>query len=178
MERFYATLKAMKDFLASCDTHTEITPDALPGKHKEVFDQLETLPAKFVEAMDDDFNTAKGIGHIFDAVRLLNGYLTEPLTASPVEACFVLKYAGKTMTDSGKVLGLFLEDPDAYFKQDNEREAHKRGINVAVIERLIEERRMARLDRDWKKADEIRQTLSEQGVTLKDTSAATTWKIV
>jgi cysteinyl-tRNA synthetase len=178
MERFYATLKAMKDFLASCDAHTEITPDALSGKHKEVFDQLETLPAKFVEAMDDDFNTAKGIGHIFDTVRLLNGYLTESPKSSKIEACFVLKYAGKTMTDLGKGLGLFLEDPDAYFKQDNEREARKRGIDVAVIESLIEDRRMARLARDWKKADEIRQTLSERGVTLKDTSTATTWKIV
>lgn len=178
MERFYTTLKAMKDFTASCEVCNNITPGALSGKHKEVFHQLETLPSKFVEAMDDDFNTARGIGHIFDAVRLLNGYLSESHKSSKADACFVLKYAGQTMTDLGKVLGLFLEDPDAYFRQDTDREARKRGIDVAVIEHLIEERRMARLTKDWKRADEIRQMLAEKNVVLKDSPTSTTWKIV
>jgi cysteinyl-tRNA synthetase len=178
MGRFYTTLKAMKDFLVSCEAHAEITADMLSEKHRNVFEQLEALPVKFVEAMDDDFNTARGIGHIFDGVRLINAYMAESRCFPKAETCFVLRFSWKKIRELGMVLGLFMEDPDVYFKQDNDREARKRGINIAEIEHLIKQRREARWAKDWGRADEIRQRLAEKGVVLKDTPTETTWKIV
>ncbi|MBN2568352.1 MAG: cysteine--tRNA ligase, partial [Deltaproteobacteria bacterium] len=77
----------------------------------------------------------------------------------------------------GRVLGLFLEEPDEYFQKDRNRETQKRGLDVEDIERSIEERRIARAAKDWKSSDKIRNTLAEKGVILKDTPTKTIWKI-
>ena len=52
----------------------------------------------------------------------------------------------------------------------------KQGLDVNEIDRLIEERRTARLAKDWKRADEIRRALAERKIILQDTPAGTTWK--
>ncbi len=83
----------------------------------------------------------------------------------------------KSIKDLGYVLGLFQENPDVYFLQDREREIRKRGLEPAEIELLIADRWAARNDKDWHKADEIRQLLTEKGIVLKDTPTGTTWKV-
>ena len=177
MERFYTTLKNIEDALANDVNLSVVSAKNLSGKDKDVYKQVEALPGRFVEGMDDDFNTAMAIGCIFDTVRLINGYLAEEEVTMTTEKLFVLDVARKNIKDVGKVLGLFLEDPDEYFQKDRDKEVQKRGLNVEDIESLIEERRAARAAKDWKKADEIRDTLAGKGVTLKDTPTATTWKI-
>ncbi|MDD5101315.1 MAG: cysteine--tRNA ligase, partial [Syntrophales bacterium] len=77
----------------------------------------------------------------------------------------------------GKVLGLFLEDPDDYIAKNQEREVKKRGLDVEDVERLIDEREKAREAKNWARADEIRDLLAAKGIVLKDTPTATTWKI-
>jgi cysteinyl-tRNA synthetase len=127
--------------------------------------------------MDDDFNTPRAIGYIFDTVRLVNGYMPDEKKSASAEACFVLDKARSVVAEVGGVLGLFLDDPDDYFMQDRNREAGKRRLDVHEIDRLIEERRAARLAKDWKRADEIRRLLAEKKIILKDTPAGTAWKI-
>ena len=61
--------------------------------------------------------------------------------------------------------------------KDRNREAGKRGLDVHEIDRLIEERRSARLAKDWKRADEIRHLLVEKKIILKDIASGTSWKI-
>ena len=70
-----------------------------------------------------------------------------------------------------------MEDPDVYFEKDRLREAEKRGIEVGEIETLIEERLKARTEKNWKRADEIRDGLAAKGIVLKDSKAGTTWTI-
>jgi cysteinyl-tRNA synthetase len=177
MERFYATLKAIKGALAACGDFPAVTVERLSGKDRDIFDRISSLPDRFKEAMDDDFNTPRAIGHIFDTVRLVNGYMSEEKFSVSAEACFVLDTARRVVAEVGGVLGLFLDDPDDYFMQDRNREAGKRGLDVHGIDRLIEERRAARLAKDWKRADEIRRLLAEKKIILKDTPAGTAWKI-
>jgi cysteinyl-tRNA synthetase len=81
------------------------------------------------------------------------------------------------VAEVGGVLGLFLDDPDDYFMKDRDREAGKRALDVHEIDHLIEERRAARLAKDWKRADEIRHLLAEKKIILQDTAAGTAWKI-
>ena len=124
--------------------------------------------------MDDDFNTARAIGYIFDAIRLINTVLADRKAAvSPA----VLAEGGKILREVGAVLGLFGEEPDAYLCRDREREAAKRGLSIVEIESRIAERRAAREAREWQKADDIRQDLAAKGVILKDSPTATTWSI-
>jgi cysteinyl-tRNA synthetase len=136
--------------------------------------QLQALRESFVDSMDDDFNTARAIGHLFDAVRLVNTALAEK---KPGVSHGVFLEAGKTLLEIGSVLGFFLEDPDSYLRRDREREAAKRDLPVAEIERLIAERRLARAAKAWQRADEIRKELAGLGVILQDGPDATTWTI-
>jgi cysteinyl-tRNA synthetase len=178
MDRLYSTLKLIRERVTECaDISSGITVDHLSGKDRVLADNLTALPERFVDAMNDDFATPRAIGHIFDAVRLVNGYLGDKTFSATAGACFVLDIARKNIRETGGVLGLFLEDPDDYFRKDRDREAKKLGLDAAEIERLIEERRLARQAQDWKKADDLRRMLSEKRIVLKDTPSGTTWKI-
>ncbi len=163
MNRFYSTLKLLKDIEAG---GTEAATEAAE-KDGEMKAQLLNLRERFREAMDDYFNTAR-------AIRLLNTTLAEK---KPGVSRGVLVEAGKTFLEIGSVLGLFRQEADEYLRQDREREAVKRGLSVAEIERLIAERRAARAAKMWQRADEIRNGLAVQGVILRDGPDATTWRI-
>jgi len=156
---------------------TPLSPESLTGKTAELYALVQGLPDRFVEAMDDDLNTARAIGYLFDAARQINGFLSDAKTARSDTGRKIMALAGKNIKDVGYVLGLCQEDPDAYFLQDRERETRKRGIDSAEIEQLITERWEARTAKNWPRADEIRQLLAEKGIVLKDTPTGTTWKM-
>jgi cysteinyl-tRNA synthetase len=170
MNRIYATLKQIHDAGAAL----AMAPPASAKKDEDLKAGFRNLRECFCEAMDDDFNTARAMGHLFDAVRLINAALAEK---RPVFSHGVLIEAGKILLEIGSVLGLILQKPGDYLRQDREREALKRGLCVEEIERLILERRDARTAKMWQRADEIRDTLAAQGVILKDGPDATTWTI-
>jgi cysteinyl-tRNA synthetase len=149
--------------------------DALTGKAKEIFHKLEDLSRRFVDAMDDDFNTARALGSIFEAARLLNTYTSEKGFKATPHAMFALKAAEDKLIEFCGVFGILKEDPDAFFEKSRAMEMQKRGLNVKIIEGLITERNEARAATDWKKADEKRALLAEMGIVLKDTAAGTTW---
>jgi cysteinyl-tRNA synthetase len=171
LDRFYSTLKALRERMAGGQA---VFGEERSEKDRELTDQIEALRERFCEAMDDDFNTARAIGYLFDAIRLLNASLSgKTAEASPA----VLEQAEKDLLEIGAVLGLFREEPEVYLRLDREREAAKRGLAVVEIEALIAERRVAREAKDWQRADEIRKSLAVQGVILQDSPTATTWAI-
>jgi cysteinyl-tRNA synthetase len=144
-------------------------------KDRELIGQLQNLRERFIEAMDDDFNTARAIGCLFDTIRFLNA----SLTGKKAEAsAAVLGQTENTIHEIGAVLGLFLVEPDYYMRLDRDREAVKRGLAVVEIDALIADRWSAREKKEWQRADEIRKSLAARGVILKDTPTATTWTIV
>ena len=169
MNRIYSMLKALKEEAGGNGAEAVSTE-----RDKETAVQLEILPKHFAESMDDDFNTARAIGHLFDAVRMINAAMAEK---KPVVSSGVLLQAEKTFLGIGDVLGLFQQEPDHYLHSDREREAAKRGLAVAEIEQRIAERLAARKAKAWARADEIRNELAEKGVLLRDGPDATTWTI-
>lgn len=176
MNRLYTVLKTIKDALTGRQVADSI-PAGSTGKHAETLARINAQRKKFVETMDDDFNTARAIGSLFDIVRVINNYLAEKPSVSTPGTTFILDQAQHYFREVGGVLGFFREETDSYFLQDREREVSKQGLDVKEIERLVEERNTARKDKNWAKADEIRKTLAEKNVILKDTPAATTWEI-
>lgn len=176
MDRFYSTLRRIKDLLTSPPEGAAAAPSGLSAKNRELHKKLSSLPAQFVEAMDDDFNTARALGHMFEAVRLMNGFMTDRAFARSPETILIMQTAWDILIDLGSVLGLFCTDPHAYFRQDRDREAAKRGLDLAEIETLIAARQAARAARNWQKADEIRDVLAVKKITLEDSAAGTTWK--
>jgi cysteinyl-tRNA synthetase len=175
MERFYSTLKAMNEALTGKASNEAPPETVLSEKDLQVLQRMEGLPERFREAMDDDFNTARAIGHLYDAVRVLNQYLAAGKRDDG--AVRVLSRSREILRQIGAVLGLLNDDPDRYFETDRNREARKRGLDVEEIESLVAARRLARERRDWQRADEIRQLLLEKKIELKDSPDRTTWKI-
>lgn len=176
MDRFYSTLRRIKDLQASPSEGVAADPSELSAKNRDLHDKLSSLPAQFVEAMDDDFNTARALGHVFEAVRLINGFIADRDFVRSPETILIMQTAWDILIDLGSVLGLFRLDPHAYFRQDREREAAKRGLDMAEIESLIAARQAARAARNWKKADELRDVLVARKILLEDSPLETTWK--
>ena len=175
MDRFYSALQTMNEALAK-NARAGAGPESpLTENDRQVLEKLQSLPERFSEAMDDDFNTARALGHLFDAVRILNHYLAGgQLSAGAGQ---VLSRSREILRQIGAVLGLLNDDPERYFASDRDREARKRGLNVDEIEGLVAARRAARERQDWQRADEIRKQLLEKNIVLKDSPGRTTWKI-
>jgi len=176
MDRLYSTLKQIKDLLFLPFRKVAENPSELPEKSPQLYGKLLSLPDQFSEDMDDDFNTPKALGHIFEAVRLMNGFMADKEYIHSEKTALVLKTAHDILRDLGGVLGLLRADPHAYFRADREREAAKRGFDIVEIETLVTDRRAARKAGNWQKADEIRDILAGKRIALNDSPLETTWK--
>ena len=124
---------------------------------------IEEFRVKFIEAMDDDFNTAAAMGVIFEAVTEVNKYLKENEKVSPA----AVSAAEKFFTDMDQVLGVFGIEQDKKAEDDGE---------AAQIEALIAERNAARKAKNWARSDAIRDELAAKGIILEDTPQGTKWK--
>ena len=128
----------------------------LSGRDLELWDGILKREKAFIEAMDDDFNTAGAIGYAFEIAREINTYLKGDETGGKR---LVLSMGLAKIKELGDVLGIF------------------RGIGGEIIpvselphevEVLVEERSRARKARDWAIADEIRTQLAARGYFLED----------
>ncbi|MFC1596052.1 cysteine--tRNA ligase [Candidatus Margulisiibacteriota bacterium] len=113
---------------------------------------------EFEQAMDDDFNTPQALAVLFKLVKMINSTADN----DPVKPEYV-----NLLKNLGLVLGLFEGMDD------------KPKDNIADdIEALIAERQQARKDKNWARADEIRDDLQAQGIVLEDTPQGVRWKRV
>lgn len=133
-------------------------------------DMSSPLLARFRDAMDDDCNTARALGVVFESVRELNRALDAGRTASVQET-------RQALATIGSVLGIMNEVPEVFLQERKHRGLAQTQLTPAAIEQLIAERAAARKARDFKRADAIRAQLQEQGVMLQDTPSGTTWTI-
>ena len=117
---------------------------------------IDTYVSRFNAAMDDDLNTADAISVIFEMVKYANTNITEETSKAFAEA-FLKKL--KTLTD---VLGIITEKAEEILDAD--------------IEALIAERQAARKEKNFARADEIRNELLEKGIILEDTREGVKWK--
>ena len=118
--------------------------------------ELEALCAKFDNAMDDDFNTADAVSAIFEMVKFANVHAKAESAKAFVEKVLV------TIVEYCDILGVITEKKEEILDED--------------IENLIAERQAARKARNFARADEIRNMLSEMGIILEDTREGVKWK--
>ena len=127
---------------------------SLSDSEKEHFAKVEALVKKFEDAMEDDFNTADAVSAIFEIVRESNS------TVKDFSADYAKKVL-KVLEDLCGVLGIETTKEEEILDEE--------------IEKLIEERQAARKNKDFARADEIRDQLLEQGIVLKDTREGVKW---
>ena len=184
LDRFYTTMKAIQDELKK-----PISPKNLPspstGEGKgggvsaieDCRQSLESFQARVEEAMDDDFNTAQALGYFYDLQRNLNGLLDVSKGRPAAEVLSLLKRGLDQFINLGSIFGLFQEDPEKYVAEEKKEGLKRLNITEEEIFKRIEERNVARKEKNWKRADEIRGDLLSKGIILEDTSSGTVWKI-
>jgi cysteinyl-tRNA synthetase len=131
-----------------------------PQAAAALLDQCESTQQAFTVAMDDDFNSSGALAALFELVRAIN--TARDSGASDEQ----LAPARTTLTTLAGVLGLRLEA----------RKAKTGGVDEAWILEKIEQRRLARQNKDWAASDAIRNELLEKGVKVEDSKDGTTWQ--
>ncbi len=159
LERLYITLKRAKDQRKDKS-----------GDDAELAGAVASFSQKWVETMCDDFNTADAIGNLFELTRAVNRSI-DSRGWTPA-----LDKALKEIGHFGTALGILEYEPDEYL-QGLKLEKKSAGITEQEIEELIKERNSARSEKNWKRADEIREQLSSQGILLEDKSEGTIWRV-
>jgi len=120
---------------------------------------------QFNEAMDDDFNTPVAMSVLFDMAHEIQRLREQDdmQTAGKL---------GKTLVRLAKIFGIVQRDPNDYFQGKLDSK------DVEKIEALIAERDQARADKDWNRADKVRDKLTNLGVVIEDSAQGTTWRTV
>ncbi len=173
LEGFYRYFKRFESVTGQSFYSLESAKTRLEGDDYEKSEALDVYPefakhirelrARFLEAMDDDFNTAGGLGVFFDYLRAVNKFIEETQleTKQDPTAQNALTVATTIFRELALTLGLF--------RAPVEEDA---SANDALVEPLmtllIDLRRAAKKNKDFATADEIRNRLKELGVTLED----------
>ena len=129
---------------------------SMTDAEKENFAASKEYVEKFEAAMEDDANTADAVSAVFELVKFINVNSSEQNSKEYLQALYQRL---ETLCD---VLGIIIEKKEEILESD--------------IEALIAERQAARKEKNFARADEIRDTLLEQGIILEDTREGVKWK--
>lgn len=152
LERFYNTLD---------NIDWELRGKELKGTDDKDYPEIKKCREAFEESMDDDLNTPQGLAVLYDLVVKINNILAKEEKSG--EDMKLLQAAKDTLLEMGDILGLFKTTEIS--SDDLER-----------IEGLIKERQKVRADKDWAKADHLREELVDLGIILEDTPSGTRWR--
>ncbi len=138
------------------------------------------LVARCEAAMNDDFNTPRVLAELADAFKELNSILDGAGAAGEAGDLDDGTRARLTalraaVSDIGSFMGLFEESPEEVLQRMEARKRSEGGIDESQVAALIEARIQARADKDFARADQIRDELAAMGVTIKDSPTGTTW---
>ena len=164
--RIYRTLQRLEEIIGPYK-------GSLNGKITQFLSESDggDFKGHFINVMDDDLNTAGGLGLIFDKVRDINRSLDSSTQRGDIKSRLI-KERGNLL-DCGKALGLLEEEPSKFFQATVKTPPE---IDTEEIERMIQDRDKARRASDWTGADAIREELSGKGIILEDGPGGTKWR--
>jgi len=138
------------------------------GEWEKTPPTITSLRQKFLDFMDDDFNTGGAIGVLFDILRLSNK-LCDEVESGNQDSFWDIAFGAMVLRELTLTLGLFREPPKESANTGNSEMVGK------LMTLLIELRATARQNKDFATADKIRKDLTEFGITLEDRPGGTEW---
>lgn len=150
LDRLYNAITNLESLLS------KVAVNDLLECEKEYVKSLDEYKKKYIEKMDDDFNTADAISVIFDLVKDINTNVNINSSKELMQYCLNL------IRELGSPLGILQKT--------------KKGNIEDEIKELIDKREQARKNKDWALSDKIRDELKEQGIILEDTPNGVRWK--
>lgn len=134
-----------------------------------------TFEARYHETVDNDFNTGKGLGLLFQLARAVNRFGNHkkakkrgaPIVAAALQAFQLV----------GKSLGFLQMTPKSFHEEVKDKRLTAMGSTPGEIEKILTERAQARAAKDWSKADALREELEKRKIVVMDTSDGVEWRI-
>ena len=158
-EALQAAEKGMQRLLEAYKTLSGLTASG------ETTADVKGLRAKCYDAMNDDMNTAQVISHLFDASRAINQIADKKASISEADLA-ELKEAFHLFAFD--ILGL---------KEERGSDSGREEAFGKVVDMLLQQRQVAKANKDWATSDKIRNELAELGFEIKDGKEGTTWKL-
>ncbi|CED95054.1 cysteine--tRNA ligase [Romboutsia ilealis] len=137
-------------------TISNLSESSIKDEEKELIGELESYKTKFINAMEDDLNTADAVSSIFELSKFINTNVNETSSVEFAKMCL------DKFNELTGVLNIVNKKNDDILDKD--------------IEELIQKRADAKKNKDFKLADDIRQELLDKGIVLEDTRQGTKWK--
>ncbi|HBF4262027.1 TPA: cysteine--tRNA ligase [Clostridioides difficile] len=150
LERLYNTKEKLEFTLSN------LVKSPLTEKEIELVKELDNFRQKFIDAMDDDVNTADAVSVIFELAKLINSNVDENSS---------LEFAKKCLDEFNELTGVL-----------NIVNKKKDTVLDKDIEELIQKRTDAKKNKEFQLADDIRQQLLDMGIVLEDTRQGVKWK--
>lgn len=152
VERIYNAIGNLENLI------DEVSREEMNEEEKAYLESLNKYKEKYIEKMDDDFNTADAITAIFDLIKDTNTNITIDSSKELAQKALEL------IRELGAPLGMFQKSTKGNLEEE--------------IEALIAKRQQARKDRDFALADKIRDDLKDRGIVLEDTPQGVRWKMI
>ena len=169
----YETLRAAKDFL-----QTAKAPAASrKGADAPVTEAVGGMLGAFEKAMCDDLNTAAATAALSEPLSEVNRLLASGKGVDKaLRYATIVRFVGdmKVVSD---VLGLYGRDPAEFLLERRQLKARRIGLDVERVQDLLEARAQARNDKDWARADQVRDELSALGVNVRDGADGSEWSL-
>jgi len=169
MYYFYNTIIKMKEFINSYngDKNGEKVQDDTSNQIRE----------KFIEVMDDDFNTSAAIAQLHVDFKYINNLIKSANKSNRQQIANTLASILEEVREVFGVLGFFKQEPEKFAQEMREKYLNKMGLEVNYITDKIAKRAEAKKEKNFELADKIRADLDEKGIILNDTVNGTTWDI-
>lgn len=155
LEQALAAVERINNCLNNVDFVAKNASGELSEREKESVDFLNKKKESFIEAMDDDLNTADAIGFLFEMTRDINVVLSNGASKEYIDV------VEEIYVPLCELLGFGREEDD---------------VDTAYIEEMIQKRADAKKAKNYAEADAIRNELREQGIILEDTPQGVKWK--
>ncbi len=143
----------------------------------ELREEWQILEQNFAEALNDDLNSAQAIGHIFAQARLVNRLLEDKKLRSSSGGGNLLEDFLARARHWNSELGLFGQPPNDFLASLRAMRLTRKALDPTAIEALLQERKLAREQKDFAKSDALRDRLAEMGVSVKDGPDGQSWDL-
>ena len=150
------------------------TPSIITDKESN---RLTSLEQRFQQAMDNDFNSAQAIGHLFDAAKIINKVIGKFQSNQSPDDLLLLEKSVSTLAKLAQIMGLLTEPCLEFLENQKQSVLSVIDIDETTINQLIEQRYEARQSKNWELSDQIRDKLLAYNIELKDGPDGTSWTV-